>query len=656
MLKCTVTDLHLCQHCPRLFAYSWVKKKNAAFIGHRGTGNLPGTLFHTFAHMVLQDISSKGAGRQALVHALSQNPHAISFHIHETIKEEYLIPFLAEHGSTLTIEKIEAFATACERWIKYLEKFINPHISSFQDLDILFESIFHNTEYLMTSSYVFDDGESMSISGKPDALIFDPKTKEPVVLEYKGRKESDAMQDLAQTSLYAWLVRQSIGIIPRVDILYLEENMPLVRYPLPAIENLIENHPSLFQIARKIMVGETRIPKCSDNALCQVCPFIPSCDNDFGEMIPAVIHTDKIVPQEKEHTPQQDAEELLSTLTEKLNLLSIPVIPSGYTIGPRFIRLKIIPDIRKKVTFAKIVNRTVDIQLGLSLLIPPLIQAQGGYISCDVQRNDWESFDVRSLVQDGGIQTKHTCPYPLGRRIDGSVFVGDLADPNMTSCLIGGTSGSGKSELIRSMVVGIALHNRQTMLSFTLIDPKRVTFTDFFSFPYLSQPVIMDPNTAMNILNACVHEMEERYKVLEKSGYSNISEYNGKENIQMVRRIIVIDEYADLIMNKATKEALENAIQKIGQKGRAAGFHLILATQRPDAKIVTGVIKANLQLKIALKVTSSTNSRIILDETGAECLAGYGDMLIGGSVPIQRLQSSKVSERDLKALYGQLDQ
>ena len=162
-------------------------------------------------------------------------------------------------------------------------------------------------------------------------------------------------------------------------------------------------------------------------------------------------------------------------------------------------------------------------------------------------------------------------------------------------------------------------------------------------------PVIMDPDKAMEILSADVNEMEERYIHLERSGYSNISDYNAHEPEPMTRRIVVIDEYADLIMNKTTKEELEAAIQKIGQKGRAAGFHLILATQRPDSKIITGVIKANLQLKIALKVTSATNSRIILDESGAECLAGYGDMLIGGSVPIQRLQGALVSPEDYSA-------
>lgn len=652
MIKINVSELHLCQHCPRLFAYSRIKKKKTAFIGHKGTGNLPGTLFHSFTHIIQNDFSLNGPGKERMIALMKKDPVRFSTYFHELIKEEYLIPFLSEHGMNLNFDKIEAFSSACERWIKYLSDFISPHISRNDEPGLLLDKIFHSSEYIMISKHSLLDGEVIQVSGKPDALLFDPKTNEPVVLEYKGRKESDPMQDLAQTSLYAWLVSKSIGLTPRVDILYLEEEEPLVRYSLTEIQDIIKNHPSLFKIARDVTKEIKPIPRCTNHMLCQICPFFESCEQDFGENIPKSLSLQEPshVTIKKPDDITSSPDELLSLLIEKLRFLSIPVIPAGYTIGPRFIRLKIIPDIKKKVTYAKIVNRAVDIQLGLALEIPPLIQAQGGYISCDVQRKDWEPFDVSSLVKEGNVPKKHACPFPLGRKIDGSIFMGDLADPIMTSCLIGGTSGSGKSELIRSMVLGITMNNPGMKLLFTLIDPKRVTFTDFGSFPLLSQPVITDSGQAMSALAMHVEEMEERYRRLELAGYSNISDYNAIKTDKIVRNIIVIDEYADLIMNKATKEDVENAIQKIGQKGRAAGLHLILATQRPDAKIITGVIKANLQLKIALKVTSLSNSRIILDEGGAECLAGYGDMLIGGSVPVQRLQSAKVSDRDFRSI------
>jgi len=651
MQRLFVSELHLCQHCPRLFGYACRGEKDAWRVGHKGSGTLPGKRFHTLADQVFRHITQDKTGQQTFITALQSPDPDIAGSIREYIKNEFFIPYLTKHAPRLSHEQIEAFAFACERWITYLSVFISPEKTIIGDPKELISTIFHSSEYTMSSDFLCEDGEVVRISGRPDALLFDPGTQEPVVVEYKGRKESDPTQDLAQTSLYAWLVSRSIGITPRVDMLYLEDPVPLVRYDSSAIHTLIGNHASLITLARRIKEGHLPVPRCKDPDLCKMCPYA-ACDTDFE-----VIRPNTPQKQEKEVKPTDTripndlslGEAYLSRLVETLHLLSIPVLPAGFIFGPRFIRLKIIPDLSKRVTFSKIANRAVDIQLGLSLSFPPLIQAQSGYISCDVPHDTWQPCDVRSLIRDGKPSSRSVCPFPIGRRIDGSVMMGDLADPVMTSCLNGGTSGSGKSELIRSIVIGITLMNPKPQVSFILIDPKRVTFTDFISFPSLFMPVIMDPDMAITTLDACVREMEERYIHLEKTGFTNISEYNTRQPEPMTRRIIVIDEYADLIMNRVTKEALETAIQKIGQKGRAAGFHLILATQRPDARIITGVIKANLQLKIGLKVTSASNSRIILDESGAECLAGYGDMLIGGSVPIQRLQGALVSSGDFSA-------
>ncbi|HOL42149.1 MAG TPA: PD-(D/E)XK nuclease family protein, partial [Methanospirillum sp.] len=374
MLTVTVSDLHLCQHCPRLFAYAKLKRRKIPpFIGHLGTGKLPGRLFHTFAHTVQNDICARGIIQADIFLKFNQEKEAFSSVFHRFVKEQYLIPFLEEYANTLPYERIEAFASACEQWIGYLNDFITPNLSEIPDWLTLLQKIVHSSEYLMKSPYSFPDAEMMQISGRPDAILFDPKTKEAVVVEYKARKESDPLQDLAQTSLYSWLVHTSIGILPRVDILYLEEKQPLVRYFVPAIQDIIENHPSLFQLARDILHGKRPVPQCTSPALCQICPYAHTCDGDFGIPVEKTSISPKPVPGNTEtHDTPPAPDELLSMLTEKLRLLSIPVIPAGYTVGPRFIRLKIIPDIKKRVTFSKIVNRTVDIQLGLALSSPPL--------------------------------------------------------------------------------------------------------------------------------------------------------------------------------------------------------------------------------------------------------------------------------------------
>jgi S-DNA-T family DNA segregation ATPase FtsK/SpoIIIE len=141
--------------------------------------------------------------------------------------------------------------------------------------------------------------------------------------------------------------------------------------------------------------------------------------------------------------------------------------------------------------------------------------------------------------------------------------------------------------------------------------------------------------------------MEKRYERFAESKVIDLVEYN-KNHRKLPRYVILIDEYADLMMEKKENERLVQAIQRIGQKGRAAGIHLVLSTQRPDSKVITPLIKANLQLKIALKVTSAKNSMIILDETGAECLLGKGDLLMGGSLSVQRLQGAMVRKVKFK--------
>jgi S-DNA-T family DNA segregation ATPase FtsK/SpoIIIE len=170
---------------------------------------------------------------------------------------------------------------------------------------------------------------------------------------------------------------------------------------------------------------------------------------------------------------------------------------------------------------------------------------------------------------------------------------------------------------------------------------------DLASLPHLSGPILMDTESVLEKLHQLVDDMEERYHMFEKKGVSDIHTYN-QLNRPLSHQVIMIDEYADLMADKDTRTDLETSIQRLGQKGRAAGIHLILSTQRPDARVVTPIIKANLQLKVALKVTSAANSSIILDTPGAEYLIGHGDMLIGGSVPLQRLQGPLVTKTEIE--------
>ncbi|MFO7903887.1 MAG: FtsK/SpoIIIE domain-containing protein [Pirellulaceae bacterium] len=262
-----------------------------------------------------------------------------------------------------------------------------------------------------------------------------------------------------------------------------------------------------------------------------------------------------------------------------------------------------------------------------------------------------EPLTLSTLLEDnGGRRPESTGAFPLGMTIDGRVYWADLAEPTMTSILIGGTSGSGKSVLLQSIVAGLGLCAPPGSVRFVLIDPKRVTFPHFADLPCVENPLYLDAEPALKRLSGLVDEMEERYRVLEEGAVPDLRAYNDHVDEPLFRYVVIIDEYADMILDHDTRSDLDTCIQRIGQKGRTAGFHLVLATQRPDSKVVTGVIKANLQLKIALKVTNAANSRIILDEPGAEYLIGHGDMLVGGSTAVERLQGALVTKTELQQL------
>ena len=351
----------------------------------------------------------------------------------------------------------------------------------------------------------------------------------------------------------------------------------------------------------------------------------------------------------------------MDRLIEALKQLRVFVSDEGYVEGPCFVRLKVKPDNDKGTTVRKIENTAKDLQVALTLSSPPMIQAQSGYVGVDVPRSARRVLTLADMLKIAGKSPNSGAAFPLGLDIDGKVYWVDLAEPIMTSILVGGTSGSGKSVLLRSIVIGLLLGTARgeahfTEVSFTLVDPKRVTFTDMKTLRCLEEKTVLyDVDPIMEALQATVGEMERRYVLMEKAGVPDIAGYNaaGTASVRLKRRVLIIDEYADLIVSARTRTDLETFVQRICQKGRAAGVHLILATQRPDVKVVTGIIKANLQLRVALKVTSQSNSQIILGEGigQAQYLLGHGDMLVGGSVALQRLQAPLSSVNLLGAEY-----
>ena len=255
---------------------------------------------------------------------------------------------------------------------------------------------------------------------------------------------------------------------------------------------------------------------------------------------------------------------------------------------------------------------------------------------------------LRDILESGEYKKrKNNLQLALGKDVSGKSILANLAA--MPHLLVAGSTGSGKSVAINNIILSLIYQNSPDDLKFILVDPKRVELTSFNNIPHLLTPVINDTNKTINALRWVVSEMQERYKLLQAAGKRNIESYNNAVIVNRLPYIVVIvDEFAAL-MSLAAKE-VEAAVVSLAQLGRAAGIHLILATQRPSVDVITGLIKANITSRIAFAVASAMDSRTIIDTSGAEKLLGKGDMLFmtSDNSKQKRIQGAYVSDEEIK--------
>ncbi|WP_446009524.1 DNA translocase FtsK [Candidatus Electrothrix sp.] len=673
LVKLNCTEVHLCHRCPRLLAYQLQGRGHAWKVGLQGSGNFPGKLFHNLIAKPFHDSICQGpnnAMHQAVHTLLQQQDQDIKDGLFAIMNQYILDSVLAEKAATLKADQIIALVEGMSFWNSHLAAFLSKcrdHSKS----PALSDLFCRPEQKLSARIPVTDAGKSMiQLTGQFDSLLIDQQHKEAVIIEFKGLKPVHTDEDLIQVALYASLLKATTGIMASGMVLYLEEEDKVATYSAETLAGMSNNLIHLLQIAAETKQivqqgsGDILGPP-NDPQLCSVCSFVEQCDQDWGDRTAAPT-TKPVLPsaqnsiqasepiskpkeqnqaQEKENT--KEAEDLLQLLTETLKAIHLPVQPEGYVLGPRLIRLKIKPLLVKGTTVAKIERRASDLQIALSTKVPPLIQTAAGYMTIDIPRKISAPLTLSEVWERGqGNKPNEVAAFPVGMAVDGTIFWANLSKATMTSILVAGTAGSGKSIFLRAAILGMARNASPDQLRFTLIDPKLVSFTDLNQLPHLDGQIIYDIEPALEALEELVTEMERRYQLFANAKVFDIEEYC-QQSKAIHHHVVVIDEYADLMVDKDYKQDAELCIQRLCQKGRAAGFHVILSTQRPDAKVVTPLIKANLQLKIALKVTTSTNSNVILDTKGAENLMGNGDMLVGGAVPLIRLQGPLATKTDL---------
>jgi len=301
------------------------------------------------------------------------------------------------------------------------------------------------------------------------------------------------------------------------------------------------------------------------------------------------------------------------------------------------------------VKVSKIINLSDDLARNTSSTSARVSIIPGkNTVGIEIPNDSRESVYLKEIVGNERFQKKEIkLPIAIGKSISGMPIIGDLT--SMPHLLIAGTTGSGKSVCINTIIVSLLYRLSPDLCKFILIDPKMLELSAYEGIPHLLSPVITDSKKAASALGWTVKEMNSRYKLMSKDGVRNIDGYNAKHKLKMPYIVVVVDEMSDLML-VAGKE-IENYIQKLSQMARAAGIHIIMATQRPSVDVITGTIKANFPTRISFRVSSKIDSRTILGEQGAEQLLGNGDMLFMSSANrIVRIHGPYVSEKEIEKI------
>ncbi|MEA3209100.1 MAG: segregation ATPase FtsK/SpoIIIE, family [Chthoniobacter sp.] len=445
------------------------------------------------------------------------------------------------------------------------------------------------------------------ISGRPDAIRLHPQDGIEVV-DYKLSRGGNLKHDLLQIAIYTRLLRVVKPGLRFTGVLeFYEPALHVLPVSAAELEGLFEEvvQPVIAELATS---GAAPL-EAPTPATPPADPTAEAIERCFGEFKLRV----KILSRHE---------------------------------APQLIRYHVQPASGVKVI--SLANRAEDLQVALRLKQPPLIQPAPGCVTIDIPKETPDTVPWRDLTSRAGAEAL-PLEFPIGLGIDNTLLTANLGDANMCHALVAGTSGSGKSEFLKCVVASLLARHSPATLRLSIIDPKILTFGALKHCRHLSGPVITELADAIACLEAAVQDMDARYEQLAREGFENLVQRGPREDLPF--HVIIFDEFGDLVLRgRREKERFETLVARLAQKGRAAGIHLVLTTQRPDSKIVTGLIKSNLPLKICLRVTSAVNSQVVLDQPGGETLLGRGDLLCDRGRGLERAQSPFISQEELRQL------
>jgi S-DNA-T family DNA segregation ATPase FtsK/SpoIIIE len=665
----TVTKVRVAFECPRLFYLNDKFGGNTLFLP-RDTVTGIGKIFHYLADEFVN---------LAIIEPRFQelfNPEASQLQLEIVADEMQEIFFKAKFSPYL--EKIIAKDSSKAQPMLQVWHGLRDVIKRFAEILIVnrrycsAESLIRNTfiSEARQLEHYFDlpNGSRQQVRGEFDCLLYNWERKRLCVVEFKTYQPVDASAQLAQVSLYSYMLQQRQQVPVDSAVYCVLPEFKEYYYDWEQLENTIHQLiPHKLQQMQEWLFSELslEVPATTQPYLCEICPQQQKCQSYFGDGVDSYqIPVDNDDYRFKNRRGAEGAEErneeerkeshsfnvdaIGEELVTTLQSFGINVDFIGAVIAPSFIRVKIKP--QSGVKFASVLKLAPDLQIQMGLENLPLIERQAGYVSVDLPNPNKQAALFDDYLKPQKSQTTASVKIAIGVDLEGKLIEADLSDPNTCHFLVGGTTGSGKSEFLRSQLLSLLVRYSPQHLQIALVDPKRVTFPEFEKMPWLYSQVVKDSDNAIELMDKLVGEMEFRYQQFEKTGCADLVAYNQCANKPLPRIVCIFDEYADFMAEKESRKALEQSIKRLGAMARAAGIHLIIATQRPDATVVTPIIRSNLPGRVALRTASEADSAIVLGgkKTAAAYLFGKGDLLYQVGAKLHRLQSLYAKKIDLK--------
>jgi S-DNA-T family DNA segregation ATPase FtsK/SpoIIIE len=680
----SVSKVRLAFECPRLL-----------YLGHHFGGMtmfLPpekalgiGSAFHQLSDKFVRQLRTDPAFQAALAgepEALAAD--AIAQQFQQKLYKSLFFPFL-QQAIAERPDKAQAMHQLWQGLMGLIQRWTEQLVSNrqFCSPEEVIQKTFLAQELKVKHEFTLPDGSHQLVQGQFDSLVYDFANHRLCVVEYKTYQTPDPSAQLAQVALYSYMLREKVGVPIDSAVYSVLPDWQEQVYSWKQLEDTVHQliPQKLMQIrdwlAWQPNQGETP-PAALQMALCDMCPQRKKCQTYFDpqanvasppasgqnteaissnqpvnvEGSPTTVTQPQISDSAPTLSPETDAlpsevDTIAKHLVRTLESFGVGVDLQGVALAPAFLRVKLKPKLGVKVN--SILRLTDDLRVQLGLMAPPMIAPQAGYVSVDLPRPDRQSALIDQYIKPQQSSPAKPVQIAIGVNLEGNLVEADLSDPNTCHFLVGGTTGSGKSEFLRSLLLSLLKRHAPEHLQIALVDPKRVTFPEFEEVPWLREPIVKDTEGAITLMESLMDEMDRRYRRFEQSRCADLTRYNQKSSSPLPRIVCIFDEYADFMAEKESRTAIEQSIKRLGAMARAAGIHLIIATQRPDAQVVTPLIRSNLPGRVALKTASEADSAIILGGKQGEAvnLLGKGDLLYLRGAQLLRLQSLFAPEIDL---------